>query len=297
MDMTLLRSFIAVADAGTITEAADRIGVTQSALSRRLQQLESHMGAELFARGRHGSELTAVGHLVERQGRELVSRYDQLRRHVSEHMGLERGSVRVGGGATVIGFLLPSMIARFQSKYPGIRFQLKEAGSLEVAADVAAGRLELGLVTVPVPPRELSVRHLLKDRIVLVAVKDHPLAKQRSVASKDLGGYEYVGFEAGSAIRNTIDAALRNVGVEIDVFMELRSIPSIVQMALTTGNLAFVSRTVIAHYPELVEIDVRRLKITRQIALATRQGMPLATAAAAFQQLLLDDKHTDSHAI
>ena len=72
MDLVLLRSFLAVADAGTITDAADRVGISQSALSRRLQQLEADLGAELLVRGRHGVELTELGRQTVEQARGIV---------------------------------------------------------------------------------------------------------------------------------------------------------------------------------------------------------------------------------
>ena len=114
MDLQLLRTLLAVADTGSITEAADRIGVTQPALSRRIQQLEGYLGATLLARGRKGTGLTEIGRLVEREARVLVDRYDQLREQVRAQQGLEGGTVRIGGGATAVSFVLPRAIAAFQ---------------------------------------------------------------------------------------------------------------------------------------------------------------------------------------
>ncbi|MGI9334284.1 MAG: LysR family transcriptional regulator [Gammaproteobacteria bacterium] len=287
MNLLLLRSFLAVADAGTITEAADRMAVTQSALSRRLQQLEEQLGAVVLARGRQGAELTEVGRLVETEARQLTMRYDALRRKIAEQLQLHRGTVRIGGGATVTAHLLPRAIAEFQGRHPGIRFQLKEASSREVAADVAAGQLELGLVTLPVRRHELNIRSLLTDEIVLVCGRDHALARKRGVRSEDLAAYGFVGFEAGSAIRMTIDAALRSAGVELEVVMELRSIPSILEMVLATGNPAFVSALGVIDRKGLKRVPVKGLSVKRKLGLATRASMPLSVAASAFESLLL----------
>jgi DNA-binding transcriptional LysR family regulator len=251
MDLLLLRSFLTVVDTGAVTEAAVRLKMSQPALSRRLQQLEQQLGASLLARGRKGVELTDIGRLVAAEGRLLVERYDRLREQVAAYQGLEGGTVRIGGGATAVSFVLPAAIAAFQADHPRIRFHLKEAGSREVAEDVAGGRLDLGLVTLPVQARELEVRPLLEDRIVLVARQDHALAKGRRVRAADLSGLTFVGFEAGSAIRQIIDAALREAGVEMNVVMELRSIPAILRMVATTGNLAFVSRLGVADWGEV----------------------------------------------
>ncbi|MEW8500550.1 MAG: LysR family transcriptional regulator, partial [Candidatus Thiodiazotropha taylori] len=206
MDLLLMRSLVAIADTGSITEAADRIGLTQPALSRRLQQLEDYFGAELFSRGRKGVQLTEIGRLVESEARILIARYDHLRDQVRAHQGLEGGTVRIGGGATAVSFLLPKAIASFQGSHPAVKFQLKEAGSNEVAEDVINGRLELGLVTMPVKNRDLKVWPLLTDRIVLVGPKQHPLAKKRRISARALDGISFVGFEADTAVRQIIDA-------------------------------------------------------------------------------------------
>lgn len=282
MDLQLLRTLLAVADTGSITEAADRIGVTQPALSRRIQQLEGYLGATLLARGRKGTGLTEIGRLVEREARVLVDRYDQLREQVRAQQGLEGGTVRIGGGATAVSFVLPRAIAAFQRDYPAVRFQLKEAGSSEVAQDVLSGRLELGLVTLPIQSRELTIEPLFTDRVVLVAPRDHPLAKRGCIETRELEGATFVGFEADTAVRQIIEAALRDAGVEMNVVMELRSIPAILRMVATTGNLAFVSQLGVATFEEVREVRVRGLKIERELAVIAKRGNVLSPAAQKF---------------
>ncbi len=289
MDLLLMRSLLAVADDGAVTEAAERIGLSQPALSRRLRQLEDHFGVRLFARSRKGVTLTPVGRLVEAEARVLVDRFDGLRETVRAHLNLDAGIVRIGGGATAVSFVLPDAIAAFQAQHPDIRFHLKEAGSREIANDVAIGRLEIGVVTLPVQANELDVRELLTDRVVLVARRDHPLARKRRIdkLEQDLGSRAYVGFEAGSAIRQIIDAALRAAGVQMNVVMELRSIPAILRMVATTGYLAFVSRSGLEGQSEVVEVPVRGLAIERRLGIVTRSDTPLSPAAQAFSKRLL----------
>jgi DNA-binding transcriptional LysR family regulator len=294
MDLQHLRSLLAVADTGSITEASDRIGITQPALSRRLQQLEEHFGAELLSRGRKGAQLTEIGRLVELEARILIARYDHLREQVRAHQGLEGGTVRIGGGATAVSFLLPKAIAAFQHQHPAVKFQLKEAGSNEVAEDVLSGHLELGLVTLPVKPRDLVVWPLLTDRIVLVAPRDHALARRGEINAQALDGLAFVGFEADTAVRQIIDAALRNAKVEMNVVMELRSIPAILRMVATTGNLAFVSRLGVDTLEDVREIQVRGLSITRELAVIAKRGSSLSPAAQSFSTLLREGQTTRS---
>jgi DNA-binding transcriptional LysR family regulator len=293
MNLQHLRSLIAVADTGSITEASERIRITQPALSRRLQQLEEHFGAELLSRGRKGAQLTEIGRLVESEARILIARYDHLREQVRAHQGLEGGTVRIGGGATAVSFLLPKAIAVFQHQHPAVKFQLKEAGSNEVAEDVLSGHLELGLVTLPVKPRDLVVWPLLTDRIVLVAPRSHPLARQGEIDAQALDGLTFVGFEADTAVRHIIDAALCGAGVEMNVVMELRSIPAILRMVATTGNLAFVSRLGVDTLEDVGEIRVRRLNIVRELAVIAKRGSSLSPAAQSFSTLLREEHRAE----
>ena len=286
MDLTLIRSFLAVAETGTITVAAERIGITQPALSRRLQQFEDHLGVPLLVRGRKGATLTEIGRLVQSEAQAIVARYEHMQEMVASHQRLEGGTVRIGGGATAVSYILPEAIAAFQAAHPQVRFQMREAGSSEIAEDVLSGHLELGVVTLPVRDRELQVTSLTTDRIVLVARHDHPLAQRRRVRIQDLADQAFVAFEAGSALRQIIDSKLRDAGVEVNVVMELRSIPAILRMVSTTGNLAFVSQLGMAQQNDVIAVTVRGLRIERRLAVIARRGVALSPAAGAFTKRL-----------
>ncbi|MCB9913937.1 MAG: LysR family transcriptional regulator [Planctomycetes bacterium] len=290
-DLTLLSSFLEVAETGSISRAAERLFVTQPALSRRLQQLEAELDATLFERTRRGVALTEQGRYVLREARDLVDRYAQLRGRVAELSGLQRGCVRLGGGATAVSFLLPEAIAAFQAAHPGVLFQVKEAGSRDTELDVAAERLELGIVTLPVDPglaADLEVTPLATDRITLVASRAHELAGKKRVSLAQLEGRDCVGFEAPSAIRSLIDGALRDAGVHVNVVMELRSIPAILRMVTVTNRLAFVSQLGLEgeRSRDVVALPVTGLRIQRRLAILQKRGRPLSPAAAAFVEEL-----------
>lgn len=292
MDLTLLRSLLAVAEHGAVTEAAHALGLSQSALSRRIAQLEQALGAPLLERAGRGVVLTAVGQIALEEGKLLVQRYEGLKHRVQEHLQLGAGVVRIGGGATAVAFLLPRAIAAFRREHPGVVFQVKEAGSRDIEVSVLREELELGVVTLPTRSRELSERPLTRDRIVLVAARDHPLATRSAIEARALNGHNLVGFEAGTALRWLIDAALREAQVEMHVVMELRSVAAILQMVETTGSLAFVSELAMgsaaARSSRAVRpLRVRGLCIQRELALIRKQGRSLSPAARAFSEALL----------
>jgi DNA-binding transcriptional LysR family regulator len=283
MDLLLTRSLLAVAREGTIGKAAKRLHISQSALSRRLQQLAEELGTEILSPQGRGVVLTEAGRLFVAEGTVLVDRFDRAKAEVRALSRLEAGTVRVGGGATAVSYLLPEAMARFRKSHPRVRFRLEEAGSREVEQAVIEDRVELGVVTLPVFAKELEVRPLAKDRIVLVAAPDHPLAKRRRVVPEDLGGLAIIGFEGESAIRTLIDQALREAFVEVNVVMEVRSIAAILRLVESTGSCAFVSELGAEGRPV---IDVRGLRIERDLGLVTRRGRPMSAAARAFAEEL-----------
>jgi len=117
----------------------------------------------------------------------------------------------------------------------------------------------------------------------LVAGKSHPLARYARVSAHRLQGLGLVGFEAGSEIRRLIDAALGDAGVSMPVTMELRSIASILEMVARTDSLAFVSQLGAVHRgPDVRVVELRDLRISRQLALISKLRRPLSPAGAAF---------------
>jgi molybdate transport repressor ModE-like protein len=291
MDLLLMRSLLAVAEHGAITDAAAALGISQSALSRRMDQLEEALGAPLLERVGRGVALTAIGQLAIEEGKQLVQRYDRLKSRVHEHLQLDAGVVRIGGGATAVGFLLPQAIAAFRARHPGVVFQVKEAGSRDIESAVSRDELELGIVTRPTRSRDVAEKPLARDRIVLVAAKDHPLSRKSRIDAATLNGQNLVGFEAGSAVRWLIDAALREAQVEVNVVMELRSVAAILQMVETTGSLAFVSELAVPsgpgqRTPAVVPLAVRGIDIQRELALISKRERSLSPAAREFSRNL-----------
>src|SRR5262245_54495989 len=124
-----------------MTRAARMLGVSQPALSAMLKKLEAEAGADLLNRTGRGVELTEAGRLFLQHAEEALRRADAGLRAVRELAGLERGSIRVGGGATAITYLLPRVVSAFRKAHPGLRFYVREAGSSAVAGSVVSGEL------------------------------------------------------------------------------------------------------------------------------------------------------------
>lgn len=280
MELTPLRYFVEIAAKGHVTRAARSLGVTQPALSAMLRKLEREVGTDLLHRTGKGVELTEAGRVFLRHATAAVREADDAQRAVRELLGLERGTVRIGGGATATTYLIPPVVGAMRRQHPGLRFVVREAGSNAVAQAVASGELDLGIVTLPitVPDGDTLVKTpLVTDELRLIAPHSphsphsplgatHPhlpaalrdeitrdeitrdgssrdsSAREPTFRFRDLVGVPVVGFEAGSAVRLLIDDAAAKAGVTLNYVMELRSIEGIKEMVAAGIGVAFVSR-------------------------------------------------------
>lgn len=271
-----------------MTRAAQRLGVSQPALSSMLKKLEAEVGAPLLHRTGKGVALTDAGRLFLEHGEEALRAADDAVSSVRQLLGLERGSIRLGGGATATTYLLPRVVSAFRKRHPSLRFYIREAGSSVVAEAVLAGELDLGIVTLPLGlpgGEDLMTIDLARDELRLIVPARHALAGRKGFRWSDLDGAPLVAFEAGSAVRALIDAGAEGAGVRLDVAMELRSIDSIKQMVAAGIGVAFVSRFALGDGEGLT---CRDGKLSRTLAIVRRKDRVPSPAAEAFERALLE---------
>ncbi|MCW5764580.1 MAG: LysR family transcriptional regulator [Phycisphaeraceae bacterium] len=287
MELTPLRYFVAIAGAGHLTRAARVLGVGQPALSAALRKLEAEVGARLLERSRRGVEPTEAGRAFLPHATDAVRRAEAGARAVREVMGLQRGSLRIGGGATATTYLLPGVVSAVRRAHPGLRFYVREAGSAAVAGAVLSGELDLGIVTLPVlhPEADELVRvPLVQDELRLIVPLRHAMAGRRSFRWQDLAGESVVAFEAGTAVREVIDRAAGAAGVALSVVMELRSIESIKQMVAAGIGVGFVSRFALG---EGEGLTCKQGRLSRGLAVVRRRRGEPSPAVQMFERELL----------
>lgn len=270
-----------------MTRAAAALGVTQPALSASVRKLEAEVGATLLHRSRRGVELTEAGRVFLAHAEDALRAAVAAARAVREVVGLEAGSIRIGGGATATAYLLPRVIGAVRRAHPGLRFYIREAGSAAVAAAVASGELDLGIVTLPVvgAAAEALVRvPLVTDELRLIVPPNHALAGKASFRWSDVAGEALVAFEAGTAVRDMIDRAAARAGIPMRVVMELRSIESITRMVAAGIGVGFVSRFAV---DETRGLSCRDGRLKRELAIVRRRDRAETPAVMAVERELL----------
>ena len=296
MELTPLRYFVVIAKVGHLTRASRQLGITQPALSAMLKKLEAHVGTPLLTRSGKGVELTEAGRVFLAHAQSAVRAAEQGEVAVRELLGLERGTIRIGGGATAVSYLLPPVVSLIRKQYPGLRFFVREAGSNQVAASVISSELDLGLVTLPItlPDADKLIRvPLIEDELRLILPATSPLRdpqrKRTTFAWRDLEGMAIVGFEASSAVRDVIDRAAAQGGVTLNYVMEVRSIEGIMQMVKAGIGAGFVSKFALATSTEFAAgLSCVDGALKRQLAIVKSRDRPLSVAAQACEKALVD---------
>ncbi|MDX2147820.1 MAG: LysR family transcriptional regulator [Planctomycetota bacterium] len=316
MELTPLRYLCAIAETRHMTRAARALGVTQPALSAAIKKLELELGSPLIDRAGRGSELTDAGRVFLRYAEQAVRAARDGAAALREMQGLERGTIRVGGGATATAYLLPAAISAMRQSHPGLTYFIREAGSASVTSALLSGELDLGIVTMPitVPGGDTLVKLVsIRDELRLIAPPEAPdaghairlgggaasarvgrappekragerVGERASLRWRDLAGVPVVGFEAGSAVRDVIDSAAAAAGVTLTYVMELRSIESIKQMVAAGIGVGFVSRFAIA---DGEGIPIAGSSLTRQLALVRRGDRSPSDATRRFADVMV----------
>ena len=208
IDTLGVQAFIAIADAGSFNGAAEAIHITQTGLTRRLQNLEALLGVRLVERTTRSVALTPIGRDFLPRARRLLADLATALTEIRETGKALRGDVSIACVPTAGVQYLPRIIQRYAALYPNNRIKILDHASLRVAEAVLRREAEFGITLVGTHDPDLAGVPLLKDRFVLVCRDDHALAGKKKLAWKDLEPHPLIfsGLESGN--RQLLDLAL-----------------------------------------------------------------------------------------
>src|SRR5437660_1271616 len=179
MNFGHLAVFHAVALEGNVSRAAERLLISQPAVSKQLKELERSLGAALFDRIPKGMRLTSSGELLEAYARRIFALETEAERAMAELRGLRRGQLNVGASTTIGVYLLPEVFIRFRRAYPGIQIQLEIASSDVIRRRLLEGELQIGLTEGKVDAQDVESIEIATERLVAIAHPGHKLAKRQ----------------------------------------------------------------------------------------------------------------------
>ncbi|MBV2151549.1 LysR family transcriptional regulator [Kitasatospora sp. SUK 42] len=197
VDIRLLRTFAAVAEEGSLTRAAERLFVSQPALTKQIRQLENRLGVPLFVRSRAGMTLTAAGRALAARAPGLLADWDAALRETRRTASRAERVLRVGYLASAANEATPRIVAEFTRRHPGWRVDMLHATWSDPTAGLGAGDVDAALLRLPFPGQErLRVAELSTEPRWVALPSAHPLADRAEIAFRELWDEPFVAAPA-----------------------------------------------------------------------------------------------------
>ena len=283
MDLSALQAFVAVAQNASFSQAAEQLFVSQSAISKRIAQLETDIKAQLFDRIGRKVALTEAGHALLPRAQRLLNDAKELQRVVADLQGDIAGKLTMGTSHHIGLHRLPDPLRQFTQLHPNVELDIQFMDSEEACHAVEVGELELAIVTLPPSPRErLSLTTIWQDPLVFVAAKDHALCHQKASLA-DLAKHPAVLPSTHTYTRGILESLLRNEGLALNVAMETNYLETLRMLVSTGLGWSLLPKTLIAD--DIREINIPKVQLQRELGVVTHEKRSLSNAAQAMIRL------------
>jgi len=234
VDLRQLEILQAIAETGSFTACGRKLHVSQSAISRQILLLEEELGEPLFLRVGRQVRMTPAAESLVQLGQRVFLDVRETVGAITDRTRELRGTLRVSGGMTVCLYVLPTLLKHLKRVHPNLDVRLTAATAGRSVQEIRGGRVDAGLLTLPVEESDLVTVPVLREELLLVTPPTHPLARRRRVAPKDLAGLPFVLFEIGSATRKVIDSFFAAEGIEPTIVMDTENV-EIIKAIVKTG--------------------------------------------------------------
>jgi LysR family hca operon transcriptional activator len=242
MELRHLRYFIAVAEAGSLTNAAERrLHTAQPSLSRQIRDLEQEVGVSLLARGARGIELTAAGHAFLGHARLALLQAEMAREAA-------RQAAQPAKAPFVLGFLtghelvwLPEALRILREEQPDIEITLSSQSSPELASALMGGKVDVAFLRREVPAVGLAYKFLIREPIVAVLPSGHRLAARKAIRPQDLAGETYITpTKAAPALKAVLDNYAKRAGIALRPKYEAENLSMAMSLVASTGGVTLL---------------------------------------------------------
>ncbi len=288
MDTRQLAAFCAVVERKSFSQAAERLGVTQPAVSLQIRSLEQRLGRQLLDRSGRRVEPTEAGRRLYASAQRVLAAEEHLLEELdADDEGAITGTLELGASTGPGGTVVPLLLCEFQEQHPDVRVRLTVSDTQTVVDRVAGRELELGIVGAGRRHRGVAFEPFFRDEVVLACPAEHRFAG-KTVSLDDLKGEKLIVMQEGAGVRQVIEDELRKAGMrlrDLDVRLELGLQESVRSAVLAGHGIAFISRLAIEADLAAGRIATARvsgLDPVREIFLARATGRSETRAARAF---------------
>ena len=282
----------AIARRRTVTGAAEAVGITPSAMTTRLKELEAIAGFALFDRTSSGFQVNRAGAVVLRMANQIATAVDLAEGTLSELKGVTSGGLVIGITSTAK-YFAPRLIADFARRYPRVDITLLVGNRLETIDALRRLTIDVAIMGRPPPRLELVAEPFGDHPLVVIGPPDHPLTDRKGLLKSDLAGETFLMREEGSGTRSVFDEVFHGaVNRQSHFFIEIGSNETIKQGVMAGLGLALISAHTVAFEVEmgrLAILDVQGLPIARKWFVAYHAEKAMLPAMKAFWDFTLSE--------
>jgi len=288
IDTLGVQAFIAIADHNRFQKAADALHISQTALTRRLQHLESVLGVKLIERTTRSVALTTIGRDFLPQAQRLLKDLQTALAEIMETGKAQRGDVSIACVPTAGVHYLPRIIQEYSTRYPSNRIKILDHASSGVADAVLRREAEFGINIADTRHPELTSIALLRDQFALVCRDDHALARRARLRWKQLEPHPLIFAGTVSANRSLLDQALGTLSLKLQAFYEVQRSSTALGLVAEGVAAAVVPRLALQKgtYPRLRVIALTDPVVSRTLVLVSRKTAQLSPAAQALYDMI-----------
>jgi len=284
-----LRLFKEIAVTCSMSKGAAHCGVSQSAASQHVQEVERRLGVSLFDRGKRPLELTPAGQRYHDFCRDVLRREEQLGLELESLKGAADGAVRVASIYSMGLSEMSRLQEEFAARYPAAQLHVEYMRPDKIYQAVLDGAADLGLVSYPEPGREIAVIPWREEEMQVAAPPSHDFAARAEVNPADLNGQDFIGFDEDLKIRRELDRFFRAHGIEVNLVMHFDNIQTIKEaVALGSGVSILPARTMQAEIAQgrLAAVRLHAPGLVRPVGIVHRKRKKFNRATEVFLDLL-----------
>lgn len=254
-DLTDLKLFLHVLDAGNITAGAARSHLSLASASARIRGLETSLGVALLERGRRGVTPTAAGKALAQHARLILQQVERMQADLTDYAQGFKGQIRLLCNTSALSEYLPERLAAFLVSHPNIDINVEEQPSLRILQAVRQGAAELGIISNAVDASDLQTLPFCADPLMLVTPAGHPLAGLASVRFGQTLAYEFVGLGAHSAMAIYLEEQALHLGRRLKTRVRAESYDGVMRMVMGGAGLGIVPLAAVERFQQAGELS------------------------------------------
>jgi LysR family transcriptional regulator, cyn operon transcriptional activator len=285
LEIRHLRYFLAVAEAGSFSRAADRLGLSQPNISQQLRDLEVALRVDLFQRRGKRILLTSAGHIFEEYARSLLHRIENLLQELSVEPGQMRGALHLGVVPILNVALMPPLLGMFAAAHPGVSLTVEEISSTEIETAIEEGRMDVGLGFLTRHSPRLHYERLCNDQFALIVSASHPWAKRRVIDVTQLHQQRILQLPDSFVMRRMSDAICRQHQVRPRIVAEINAIETLLRSLGPLKAAALMPKIALRDTTGLIAIRLKGKDLAIEIGLLRLIDSGASSAVQEFTKL------------